>query len=126
MRVKNARLFVKDGKEFERAEPASYELKPKYDEHDNIVIYGHSGNITLEAINWLSRQNIQLTVLNWDGCLLTNIVIPEPKAGGVRLAQYQAYSHKIGVGHSPFSPMLTRYGFTLRSSLIRRVRSHTG
>lgn len=52
------------------------------------MVHGHSGNITQEAIKWLSKQNIQLTLLNWDGCLLTNILIPEPKAGGVRLALY--------------------------------------
>lgn len=97
IRVENAHLMIKDGHEYERAEPSTYELKPKYDEYDNIVVYGHSGNITFEAIKWLSKQNIQLTVLNWDGCLLTNILIPEPKAGSVRLAQYQAYSGKMRV-----------------------------
>ncbi|NLT38537.1 MAG: hypothetical protein GXX95_10335 [Methanomassiliicoccus sp.] len=71
MRVENAHLIIRDGHEYERAKPSTYELKPKYDEYDNIVIYGHSGNITLEAINWLSKQNIQLTVLNRDGCLHT-------------------------------------------------------
>jgi CRISP-associated protein Cas1 len=95
MRVENTHLMIRDGCEFERAEPATCELKPKHDEYDNIVVFGHSGNISLEAIKWLSKQNIQLTVLNWDGGLLTNILIPEPKAGGVRLAQYQAYSGKM-------------------------------
>ncbi|WP_019178002.1 CRISPR-associated endonuclease Cas1 [Methanomassiliicoccus luminyensis] len=92
LRVENARLLIRDGCEFERANPCEYELKPKYDEYDNIVIYGHSGNITLEALKWLSKQNIQLTILNWDGRLLASITIPEPKAGGTRLAQYQAFS----------------------------------
>lgn len=92
LRVENARLIIRDGCEFERPEPCEYGLRPKYDEYDNIVIYGHSGNITLEALKWLSKQNIQLTVLNWDGRLLTSITIPEPKAGGTRLAQYQAFS----------------------------------
>jgi CRISP-associated protein Cas1 len=78
MLVENAHLMIRDGCEFERSEPMTYELKPKYDEYDNIVVYGHSGNITLEAIKWLSRQNIQLTVHNWDGCLLTNVPIQEP------------------------------------------------
>ena len=91
MRVENARLMIRDGCEFERAKPTEYELKPKSDEYDNIVIYGHSGNITLEALKWLSKQNIQLTILNWDGQLLNSILIPEPKNGTVRFAQYQAF-----------------------------------
>lgn len=94
MKVENARLKIRDGCEFERAEPMEYELKPKYDEFDNIVIYGHSGNITLEALKWLSKQNIQLTILNWDGSLLTSVTIPEPKKGATRFAQYQAFSGK--------------------------------
>ena len=55
------------------------------------MIYGHSGNITLEALKWLSKQNIQLTILNWDGRLLNTLLIPEPKAGGTRFAQYQMF-----------------------------------
>jgi CRISPR/Cas system-associated endonuclease Cas1 len=82
MQVKNAHLMIKDGREYEEGDRATYELKPKYDQYDNIVVYGHSSNITLEAIKWLSKQNIQLTIPYWDGAILTNILIPEPEAGG--------------------------------------------
>jgi CRISPR-associated protein Cas1 len=66
-------------------------LKPKGDECDGIVIYGHSGNISLDAMRWLSKQNIPLTILNWDGRVLTNVLIPEMKQGVIRMAQYDAY-----------------------------------
>jgi CRISP-associated protein Cas1 len=94
IRVDHSHLMIRDGCEFERPEPMTYELKPKHDEFDNIVIYGHSGNITLEAIKWLSRQNIQLTILNWDGCLVASVTIPEPKQGANRFAQYRAFDSK--------------------------------
>lgn len=90
LRVENARLTVRNGHEADRKDPERYDLKPKGDEYDNVVIYGHSGNISLDALKWLSKQNIQLTVLNWDGRLLTSVLIPEIKQNGVRLAQYDA------------------------------------
>lgn len=92
MRVDNARLLIRDGCDVNRADPDTYELRPKSDEYDNIVIYGHSGNMSLDAIKWLSKQNIQLTILNWDGRNLTNILIPEQKVGAARFAQYEAYN----------------------------------
>jgi len=94
LRVENARLKIRDGCEYERSEPAEYELKPKGDEYDNIVIYGHSGNISLEALKWLSNQNVQLIILNWDGQLLNNVLIPETKNGATRFQQYKAFDSK--------------------------------
>ena len=85
MRVENARLMVRDGLEYERSKPNEYKLKPKCEDYDNIVIYGHSGNISLEALKWLSK-------LNWDGQLLNSVLIPEPKNGASRFHQYQAFS----------------------------------
>lgn len=58
------------------------------------MIYGHSGNITLDAIKWLTKQNVQITVLNWDGRLLTTIMPPESKQSITRMAQYRAYENR--------------------------------
>jgi len=88
--VNAGRLHVKDGRDADKDESESYVFRPKMIDVDNIVIYGHSGNISLDAIKWLSKQNVQLTVLNWDGRLLTNILIPEVKQNNVRMAQYDA------------------------------------
>jgi len=88
--VDASKLIVKDGRDADRSEPESYVYKPKAIDVDNIVIYGHSGNVSLDAIKWLSRQNVQLTILNWDGRLLTNVLIPEMKQNNVRMAQYDA------------------------------------
>ena len=88
--VDGGRLHVKDGRDINKEEPKTIVYRPKMIDVDNIVIYGHSGNLSLDAIKWLSKQNVQLTVLNWDGRLLTSILIPEVKQNNVRLAQYDA------------------------------------
>ncbi len=88
--VDSGRLVVKDGRDL-RKEPSKIVLKPKGDEYDGIVIYGHSGNVSLDAMKWLARLNIPLTVLNWDGRVLMNVLIPEMKQGVIRMAQYDAY-----------------------------------
>lgn len=94
LRVENSRLIIRDGCEYERREPAEYELRPKGDDYDSIVIYGHSGNISLEALKWLSKHNVQLTILNWDGQLLNTVLIPEIKKGATRFNQYKVFDGK--------------------------------
>jgi CRISP-associated protein Cas1 len=90
LRVDNAKLVVKDGRDQNRNDISEIAIRPKSIDYDNIVIYGHSGDISLDAIKWLSKQNVQLIILNWDGRLLTNVLIPEMKQNNVRMAQYDA------------------------------------
>ena len=59
--------------------------------HDGIIIDGHTGNITFEAMRWLSKHNINLTLLNWNGQLLANVMPEQPKSGKLRIKQYQKY-----------------------------------
>ena len=59
--------------------------------HDGIIIDGHTGNITFEAMRWLSKHNINLTLLNWNGQLLANVLPEQPKSGKLRIKQYQKY-----------------------------------
>ncbi|MCG7844237.1 MAG: CRISPR-associated endonuclease Cas1, partial [Methanomassiliicoccales archaeon] len=68
----------------------AYRVRVKAIDDDIIHIDGHSGNVSLDAIKWLSKQNVQLTILNWDGRLLTIVLIPEMKQNHVRMAQYDA------------------------------------
>jgi len=83
-------LHVKDGRDYEK-EPVEHVFRPKFIDINNIVVYGHSGNISLDAMKWLSKMNVQLTILNWDGRVLSNVLIPEMKQSAVRMAQYRAY-----------------------------------
>ena len=51
---------------------------------DSIIIDGHTGNITFEALRWLMKHNINLTLLNWNGQLLANVLSEQPKSGKLR------------------------------------------
>lgn len=94
MSVDNAKLIVQDGRSSVGVEPASYVFRPKMIDFDNIVVNGHSGQITFEAMRWLVKQNVQLTLLNWDGKLLTTVLPPEAKQTKLKFAQYAAYENQ--------------------------------
>ena len=70
---------------------ARLEFYPHKISHDGIIIDGHTGNITFEAMRWLSKHNINLTLLNWNGQLLANVIPEQPKSGKLRIKQYQKY-----------------------------------
>jgi hypothetical protein len=57
------------------------------------------GQYKLEVLKWLSNRNIQLTILNWDGRLLTSVLAPEIKQNNVRMARYDAArgNGKVGI-----------------------------
>jgi len=67
------------------------EFYPHKINHDGIIIDGHTGNITFEAMRWLSKHSINLTLLNWNGQLLANVMSEQPKSGKLRIKQYQKY-----------------------------------
>ena len=67
------------------------EFYPHKINHDGIVIDGHTGNITFESMRWLMKHNINLTLLNWNGQLLANVMPEQPKSGKLRIKQYQKY-----------------------------------
>ena len=74
-----------------RLKDTRLEFYPHKINHDGIIIDGHTGNITFEAMRWLSKHNINLTLLNWNGQLLANMMPEQPKSGKLRIKQYQKY-----------------------------------
>ncbi|MCD6476972.1 MAG: CRISPR-associated endonuclease Cas1 [Candidatus Aenigmarchaeota archaeon] len=92
--VDGARLHIKDGRTSVKENPVKYIFNPKMIDFDNIVIYGHNGAITFEAMRWLIKHNVQLTLLNWNGRLLTNLMPTEAKQTKLKFKQYQAYQNK--------------------------------
>ncbi|QMU55027.1 MAG: CRISPR-associated endonuclease Cas1 [Nitrosopumilus sp.] len=74
-----------------RLKNTKLEFYPHKISHDGIIIDGHIGNITFEAMRWLSKHNINLTLLNWNGQLLANVMPEQPKSGKLRVKQYQKY-----------------------------------
>ena len=74
-----------------RLKDTRLEFHPHKISHDGIIIDGHTGNITFEAMRWLSKHNINVTLLNWNGQLLANVMPEQPKSGKLRIKQYQKY-----------------------------------
>lgn len=67
------------------------EFYPHRIEHDSIILDGHTGNMTFESMRWLMKHGISITLLNWDGNLLS-VTLPEaPISGKLRIKQYQKY-----------------------------------
>ena len=67
------------------------EFLPHQTDHDSIIIDGHTGCITFESLRWLTKHDISLTLLNWNGNLLTTTLSEPPKSGQLRIKQYQSY-----------------------------------
>jgi len=84
--VEKRRLVIDNRLKKERLE-----FYPHQIDHDSIIVDGHSGNVTFEAIRWLMKHNISLTMLNWNGELLSMTLPKEPKSGKLRISQYRKY-----------------------------------
>ena len=93
MTVDDGKLHIQNGHDYNTPKPEHLIFRPKYIDLDNIVVYGHSGNISIDAIRWLVKQNVQLTFLNWDGRLLTNVLPIDIIHSNIKMAQYKAYEN---------------------------------
>ncbi len=90
LRVDSAKLHVKDGK-FNDEKPEEYVFAPKRIEYDHIIIYGQNGNISIDSIRWLIKHSVQVSILNWNGKLLTTMLPPESVQVKTKFAQYESY-----------------------------------
>jgi CRISPR-associated protein Cas1 len=94
MYVDGAKLHIKDGRFSTFEEPQEYIFSPKRIDINSVIIYGKSGNFTLEAIRWLIKHNVQVSILNWNGKLLTTMLPPESTNVKTKFAQYHAFEEK--------------------------------
>ncbi len=63
--------------------------------YDNVIIDGNYGSISFEALRWLSKHGIMLSLLNWNGNLLSVTLPKEPISGRLKIKQYEAYMDEI-------------------------------
>jgi len=89
--VDRARLMVRNGFCDPDVEPERFEIQPRNAHFDSVVIDGHSGNISLDAIKWLMRHDIPLFILDYNGTLLSSTLPREPVNGPLKIAQVEAY-----------------------------------
>jgi len=72
-------------------EPRLLKFRPRQLPYDSIIVEGHSGMITFEAINWLMHHNTPVLMLDYDGSLISAIMPPQPVRGDLRRAQVEAH-----------------------------------
>jgi CRISP-associated protein Cas1 len=89
--VDGAKLHIRDGHTSSTEEPNEYIFSPQRIDVDNIVINSRSGNISVDAIRWLVKHGVQITVLNWDGKILTTMLPPESVQVKTMFAQYRTF-----------------------------------
>jgi CRISPR-associated protein Cas1 len=89
--VDRARLLVRDGLLEPDVEPQRFEVQPRHASFDSVIVDGHSGSITLDAIKWLMRHDIPVFILDYDGTLLSSTMPREPVNGPLKIAQIDAY-----------------------------------
>jgi CRISPR-associated protein Cas1 len=89
--VDGAKLHIKDGRFSATEDPEEYVFSPKRMDVDSIVVYGRSGSLSLEAIRWLIKHSVQVTLLDWNGKLLTTMLPSESTNVKTKFAQYHAY-----------------------------------
>jgi CRISPR-associated protein Cas1 len=97
IRVRNLRsrseLEVSDGKEWIKGwrSPRTFKFRPRKIPYSSIIVDGHSGYVSLQALHWLSRNRVPVFVLDHvDGSIVSNILPPIPLKADLRAAQIQA------------------------------------
>jgi hypothetical protein len=70
-------LLITDGHQDENL-PERYIFRPRQCPYDSIIIEGKSGHISLQALRWLSRNNVPVFVMDFDGSVMSSILPPKP------------------------------------------------
>ena len=68
-----------------------YEYYPHQIKHDFIILDGHTGSISFEAMRWLVKHNILIAMFNWNGNLLSVTLPKDPTSARLKIKQYEAY-----------------------------------
>jgi CRISPR-associated protein Cas1 len=71
------------------------EFYPHQIPYDNVIIDGYYGNVSFEALRWLSKHGITLSLLNWNGNLLSVTSPREPISGRLKIKQYETYENNV-------------------------------
>ena len=82
--VNKAHLTVKQ-------KDSTIEFEPHRIPYDSIIIDGHYGSISFEAMRWLSKHDVSLALLNWNGNLLSVTQPQETLNADLKIKQYGKY-----------------------------------
>jgi CRISPR-associated protein Cas1 len=67
------------------------EFDPHRIPYDSIIIDGHYGSISFEAMRWLSKHDVSIALLNWNGNLLSMTQPQETLNADLKIRQYEKY-----------------------------------
>jgi len=67
------------------------EFEPHRIPYDSIIIDGHYGLISFEAMRWLSKHDVSIALLNWNGNLLSTTVSQKTLNAQLKIGQYEKY-----------------------------------
>lgn len=84
--VNGRRLIIEDKLEKKKEEFLPFQIP-----YDSIIIDGHYGTVSFEAMRWLMSHKISLSLLNWNGNLMSVTLPREPISGKLKIRQYEAY-----------------------------------
>ena len=87
--VDRRRLVIENRLEKTRLEFFPYQIP-----YDSIVIDGNYGVVSFEAMRWLMSHKINLSLLNWNGNLMSVTLPREPISGKLKIMQYKAYMNQ--------------------------------
>jgi len=94
LRVRNlstrSELEVRNGRDGISKPYSTSFYRPRRFPHTSIIVDGHSGYISLQALHWLSRNKVPVFVMNFDGSMISSILPPMPVKADLRAAQLEA------------------------------------
>ena len=71
--------------------PVKYEFYPHQIPYDSIIIDGYYGSVSFEAMRWLSKHDVSISLLNWNGNLLSVTQPQETLNADLKIKQYENY-----------------------------------
>jgi CRISPR-associated protein Cas1 len=84
--VDRRRLIIENRLEKKREEFLPFQIP-----YDSIIIDGNYGIVSFEAMRWLMSHKISLSLLNWNGNLMSVTLPREPISGNLKIRQYESY-----------------------------------
>lgn len=70
--------------------PMRYFFLPRRIEYDSIILENATGQISIAALRWLSKHDIPVFLLDFDGSTISSILPPKPVKADLRAAQFEA------------------------------------
>ena len=82
--VNNAHLTIKQ-------KDTKIDFEPHRIPYDSLIVEGHYGSISFEAMRWLSKHDVSISLINWNGNMLYTAMPKETLNADLKIKQYEKY-----------------------------------